>query len=225
MTVSKLACKTILSPNCYKGRAYPVTRITVHHMAGNLTVEQCGAVFAPVSRQASSNYGIGSDGRIACYVDEDDAAWTSSSYDNDNRAITIEVANTTEGVNTGSWAISKAAWNSLVALCVDISKRYNLAPIYTGDTFGTYTEHLMFAPTGCPGPWLHARMGLLAETVGKKLGGDVVTNDDIKAIAKLTADEILNRDLPVNGQTGKVPVWQLLSWAYYYAKQVFNRKG
>ena len=39
-------------------------------MAVNLSVESCGAGFASSSRQASSNYGVGSDGRVGIYVDE-----------------------------------------------------------------------------------------------------------------------------------------------------------
>ena len=71
-------------------------------MAGNLSVESCGALFAKSSRKASSNYGVGSDGRIACYVGEEDRSWCSSNRANDNRAITIEVAND-GGADTGSW--------------------------------------------------------------------------------------------------------------------------
>ena len=41
-----------------------ICKFTPHHMAGNLTVERCGQVFQAASRNASSNYGIGTDGRI-----------------------------------------------------------------------------------------------------------------------------------------------------------------
>ena len=86
-------------------------------MAGNSTVEECGALFAIPSRQVSSNYGIGSDGRIALYVDECNGPWTSSNYDNDNRAVTIEVANCS---GAPDWKVSDEAYKSLIALCVDI---------------------------------------------------------------------------------------------------------
>ena len=62
-----------------------ITVITIHHMAGNLSVETCGNVFQ--TREASANYGIGSDGRVGMYVEEMDRAWTSSSPSNDYKAV------------------------------------------------------------------------------------------------------------------------------------------
>ena len=70
MSNSTLAKYTKLSPNCTKPRNHAIDTITIHCMAGNCSIETCGDIFAPTSRQASSNYGIGSDGRIALYVDE-----------------------------------------------------------------------------------------------------------------------------------------------------------
>ena len=168
MTVSELATVHIPSPNRYAPRAFPVTKITPHHMGGNLTVESCGGIFENPSRGASSNYGIGSDGRIACYVDEDDAAWTSSNWDNDNRAITFEIAD----YDTDDWSPTQAAWDSVVNLCVDICQRYGIQElIYTGGPDGNLTEHMMFSNTACPGPWWHANMPRLAEEVNFRLKG------------------------------------------------------
>ena len=73
---------------------------------GELKVEALGELFANPNRQASSNYGIGSDGRIAMFVEEADRSWCTSSKANDNRAITIEVANITGSPN---YNISSAA--------------------------------------------------------------------------------------------------------------------
>lgn len=212
MPRSPLTDYTLISPNRYNGRAYPVTKITPHHMAGVLTVEQCGSVFQNPSRQASSNYGIGPDGRIGCYVDEADAAWTSSDWDNDNRAVTIEVANSEAG---GDWPVSGAAWDSLVELCADICRRNGIPElVYTGDASGNLTEHRMFAPTGCPGPYLHARMSELARQVNAKLRGE---DDDMKL------EELMNHELPTGDNNKKYPFWQLSSWAYTYAKQAVEK--
>ena len=93
MSDSKLATYTLISPNCHHPRNHKIDTITIHHMAGNLTVEQCGKIFQNTKREASSNYGIGTDGRIGLYVHEADRAWTSGSPANDHRAITIEAAN------------------------------------------------------------------------------------------------------------------------------------
>lgn len=169
MSNSSLVNYTRISPNRSVPRNQKISKLTVHHMAGNLSVETCGNVFASSARQASSNYGIGSDGRVGMYVEEKDRAWTSSSSWNDNRAVTIEVANDQIGDN---WHVSDAAWNKLVELCVDICKRNGMTSLtWTGDKNGSLTCHYMFAATNCPGPYLKSRMAELARTVTARLGG------------------------------------------------------
>ena len=167
MANSSLVNYTRISPNS-NARTQPISKITVHHMAGNLTVEGCGSVFASSSHQASANYGIGSDGRVGLYVEENRRSWASSSAWNDQRAITIEVANSSTG---GNWPVSAAAWNKLVQLCADICRRYNFRLNYTGDKNGSLTEHRMYASTLCPGPYLHERMSQLAREVNAVLDG------------------------------------------------------
>ena len=70
MSNSPLVVYTKLSPNHSGKRTKKIDTITIHCMAGNCSVETCGNLFANSARQASSNYGIGTDGRIALYVDE-----------------------------------------------------------------------------------------------------------------------------------------------------------
>lgn len=153
MGYSALTNAAIMSPNHSGSRLNPISKITIHHMAGNLSIETCGNVFLNPNRQASSNYGIGSDGRIACYVEEEDHPWTSANWENDDRAITIEVANSESG---GDWPISQAAYDSLIDLCADICNRYGIYPYYDGTPSATLTEHCMFVATNCPGPTIHA---------------------------------------------------------------------
>ena len=57
MSNSKLVSYTKISPHRTSPRNDKIRKITVHHMAGNLSVETCGNVFQ--TRQASANYGIG----------------------------------------------------------------------------------------------------------------------------------------------------------------------
>lgn len=134
--------------NYTQGRnGYSVCKITPHHMAGVLSAEQCGRIFQNPNRQASSNYGIGNDGEIACYVGEENRAWTSGNRENDYQAITIEVS---DCEYSDPWTISDKAWDSLVNLCVDICRRYNFRLNYTGDKYGSLTRHNMFANTDCP---------------------------------------------------------------------------
>ena len=103
MSNSPLVSYTKLSPNHSGRRKHAIDTISIHCMAGDLTVESCGNLFASPSRKASSNYGIGSDGRIGLYVEECNRSWCTSSSSNDNRAITIEVANNGEPTRDGRY--------------------------------------------------------------------------------------------------------------------------
>ena len=154
-----------------------IKRITPHHMAGNLSVETCGRIFQQAGKEASSNYGIGTDGRVAGYVPEESRAWTSSSAANDNQAITIEVAND-DGPN---WSVSDAALNKLVDLMVDICKRHGIARLVKGDNL---TWHSMFKATTCPGPYLLGKMDWIAETVNARLGQPTSPSGDTYTVVK-----------------------------------------
>lgn len=168
MSNSNLVNYTRLSPNCNKPRNHAIDTITIHHMAGNLTVEQCGAIFAPTSRQASSNYGVGSDGRVGLYVDEVNRSWCSSSGANDHRAVTIEVANDGGAPN---WHVSDPALAKLIDLCVDICRRNGIKKLnFTGDKTGNLTMHRWFKATACPGPYLASKFPYIAQQVNARLG-------------------------------------------------------
>ena len=91
MSKSSLTNVTILNNHYSSRQGNKIDKITIHHMAGNLSVETCGNVFK--NREASSNYGVGSDGRVGCYVEEEYRAWSTANPANDRRAINIEVAN------------------------------------------------------------------------------------------------------------------------------------
>lgn len=172
---SPLVNYTKISPNKNKTRKHEthnpngvIDRITIHHVAGNASVESIGAGFAPVERQASSNYGIGTDGRVGLYVDEKHRPWTSGSAANDYRAVTIEVSNDSGAPN---WHVSDKALDKLIELCVDICKRNGIKKLnYTGDTTGNLTMHKWFQATGCPGPYLESKFPYIAEMVNIKLG-------------------------------------------------------
>lgn len=167
MSNSSMVTYARFSPNKSSRDGSKIDKITIHHMAGNLTVETCGDIFADASRQASSHYGIGSDGRVGQYVDESERAWTSSNYENDRRAVTIEVANDQIG---GDWHVSDIAYRTLIDLCVDICRRNGIKSVnWTGDKNGVLTCHYMFAATSCPGPYLKGRMSEIASAINQKL--------------------------------------------------------
>lgn len=190
MSNSSLVSYTKLSPNCDHHRNHAIDKITIHHMAGDLSVETCGNLFANPNREASANYGIGSDGRVGLYVDEGDRAWASASPSNDNRAVNIEVANCATG---GDWPVSSAAYNKLIDLCVDICQRNGIKTLnYTGGADGNLTEHRMFMATACPGPYLHERMHQIAAAVNARLGAAEVPAEDNNTNTK---EETINMEL------------------------------
>jgi hypothetical protein len=128
-------------------------------------------VFAKASKKASSNYGIGTDGRVGLYVDEANRSWCSSSADNDHRAVTIEVANDEIG---GNWHVSDVALAKLIDLCVDICKRNGIEKLnFTGDKSGNLTMHKWFRATTCPGPYLESKFPYIADQVNKRLAPEV----------------------------------------------------
>lgn len=190
MSNSSLVNYTKLSPNHSGARNHKIDTVSIHCMAGDLSVEACGRLFASPSTQASSNYGIGSDGRIALYVYEKNRSWCTSSAANDNRAVTIEVANT---VGYEPYPISEAAYNSLIKLLADICKRNGIPelrwkadPDLIGNTAQqNMTVHRWFANKSCPGTWLYERHGQIAADVNKLLkeeDEDVVRWKTIKDI-------------------------------------------
>lgn len=165
VTGSPLVSYTALSPNHSGPRGHSITKITPHYAAGDPPVEVLGAIFADGKREASANYGIGSDGRIAMYVEEGMRPWTSGSPDNDYCAVTIECANLPDG------SLSSECWESLVALCADICIRNGITDCsYTGDTEGVLTMHRWFQDTECPGPWLSEQFERLSQEVNARLG-------------------------------------------------------
>lgn len=179
MSNSSLVSYTRLSPNHSGKRTHSIDRITPHCVVGQLSVETLGSIFAPSSRQASSNYGIGKDGRVGMYVEEKNRSWCSSSNANDQRAVTIECASDLKS----PYAFNNTVWNKLIDLCVDICKRNGkkkLLWLGSRDKTLNYspksdemilTAHRWFSDTACPGNWMYAREGILAEAVTKRLGG------------------------------------------------------
>lgn len=142
--------------NYTKGRNKKIRCVTVHHMAGVLSAEQCGKIFQAVGRKGSSHYGIGNDGKIAQYVDEENTAWTNSNFASNSESVTIETSNS---AMDGLWPVSEAAYNSLVKLVADIAKRNDLGKLVPGDNL---TWHRMFTSTSCPGEYLLSKMNDIA---------------------------------------------------------------
>ena len=177
MSNSTLVSYTKISPNRNSPRNHSIDRITIHCVVGQASVVSLGELFANPGRQASSNYGVGFDGRIGMYCPESDRSWCSSSAENDNRAITIEVASD----NYAPYAVNSAAYASLINLCVDICKRNGKTKLlWLGSKSAALsyspksnemvmTAHRWFADTICPGDYLYTRFGEIAKAVTSKL--------------------------------------------------------
>lgn len=177
MSNSPLVSYTKISPNRTSPRNHEIDTITIHCVCGQATVESLGNVFAPTSRQASSNYGVGKDGRIGMYCEEKDRSWCSSSRDNDHRAITIEVASDT----FEPYAVTDAAYKGLIDLLVDICQRNpGIKTLkWKGDKSligqvdkQNMTVHRWFAATACPGDYLYERHAQIAAEVNARLAGE-----------------------------------------------------
>lgn len=178
-TNSSLISYTNLSPNHSGQRTHSIDRITPHCVVGQLTAESICGCFTSTAVQASCNYGIGKDGKIALCVEEKNRSWCSSSSANDQRAVTIECASDLNA----PYAMTTAVYNSLVKLCTDICKRNGKKKlIWLGDKNKTLnyspksdemvlTVHRWFANKSCPGDWLYGRLGDLAAKVTAQLGG------------------------------------------------------
>lgn len=146
--------------NYTKGRSgRKIEAITIHHMAGRLTAEQCGKIFQKVGRYGSSHYGVGYDGSIANYVDEEDTAWTNSNWDSNCKSVTIETSD-----NDNSWYVNDITLNALIKLVADIAKRRNLGKLVPGKNL---TWHSMFTNTTCPGDYLRSKMQYIADEANK----------------------------------------------------------
>ena len=163
------------SGNYTKGRrGNKISKITVHHMAGVMSATQCGALWQRKGRKGSSHYGIGNDGAIGNYVDENNIAWTDSNWKSNCTSVTIETSNNVRG---GDWTVSDAALNSLIKLCADIAKRNGLGTLVPGKNL---TWHSMYTSTTCPGNYLRSKMQYIADEANKINNRSVVVPVPVK---------------------------------------------
>jgi hypothetical protein len=109
------------------------------------------------------------------YVEEKDRSWCTSSAANDNRAVTIEVAND-GGADTG-WHVGDKAMSALIGLCADICGRNGIKKLlWKGDKnlIGqvdrqNMTVHRWFANKSCPGDYLYGKHPYITDEVNKRL--------------------------------------------------------
>lgn len=176
MSNSSLVSYVNISPNKTSPRNHIIDTISIHCAVGQLSVETLGNIFSPSTRAASSNYGIGSDGRIGMYCEEKDRSWCTYSASNDNRAITIEVASD----STPPYKINAKAYTSLINLLEDICRRNNIKKLlWKADKSligqidkQNMTVHRWFANKSCPGQYLYDMHTQIASDVNQRLAYD-----------------------------------------------------
>lgn len=210
MSNSALVQYTKILPHKNSPRNQPITKITIHHMAGVCSLED----FANIanSRTESANYAIDKDGRIGLFCDEADRSWCSSSSWNDNRAVTIEVSNSKNG---GDWPVSDNVMARLIDLCVDICQRNGIKELkYTGDKEGSLTIHSMFAATACPGPYLKERLNSICDSVNREIKMEATAPNN----SKLPIDEIAKLVIRGNYGNGEERKQKLTEAGYNYSE-------
>lgn len=251
-TNSPLVTYTQISPNKTVPRKNEIERITIHCVVGQVTCKRLGEIFAPSSRQASSNYGVCTDG-IAQFVEEKDRSWCTGTGNlkgsNDHLAVTIEVASDTKH----PYAVRDDVFENLVKLCIDICKRNSKNKmLFLGDKAKTetykpkpnemiLTAHRWYQNTICPGDYLYSRFQEICDTVNKTFGtyknpaktiivGDVITTDkDMKAYST-AAKAIAQGNTNITYKAGSYFIYKIYldgkgNKAYNISKQMSTPGG
>ena len=193
MSNSPLVTYTRLSPNCNKPRNHTIDTITIHCTAGQGTAQSILGLshfttYDP-DNGSSCNYVVGKDGSIGLCVDEANRSWCSSNRENDHRAITIEVSSD----SYSPYKVTEKALASLIDLLVDICQRNGIKRLVWSANKAdrvkhrggcNMTCHRDFAAKACPGDYLYALEGDIAEAVNKRLECKPMTKDEAKQVLK-----------------------------------------
>lgn len=167
-----------------------IKEITIHHMAGDMTIESLGGMWQNPARDGSSHYGV-EHTHIGQYVDERDIAWSDGGSDSPHgwdancRAVTIETANSG---GAPDWPVADDTLATLIRLVSDIAKRNALVPLVYGKSL---TWHSMYAATACPGPYLFSKLQYIVDEANKINAGsiDVPTQEGKTMIDLFTANK------------------------------------
>lgn len=135
------------SPNHYNGRdGHHVNHITLHIMVGYLT--STDNFFQSPQSTASAHYGIGGDGTIHQYVDENNGSWSDANYTSNNSTISIEHEGGMNGI-----PCTQACMDASATLCADIAQRYGWDHLWHDGLNGNIWLHREVPGTnhaGCP---------------------------------------------------------------------------
>lgn len=193
----------ILPVHFTQGRAGHIQGVTIHHNAGNLTVEQCYNIW--LSRPASAHYQVESSGRIGQLVWDNDTAWHAGNAWANSNTIGIEHADfgdgfTDECIDNGAHLVA--------ALCL----HYNLGePKWLSNVF----PHSHFSPTACPAglqtSYRDRYMNVAVAWYDKMRIGDtaqsatVSTSEEEKDMFIVVPDEMESMFLVAGGNVSHIP--------------------
>ena len=191
-----------------------IEMITIHHMAGVLTAEECGSIFQNKNRIASSHYGIGKDGRIGQYVDEENTAYTNGNLQSNFKAVTIETSNSKA---SGNYPVSDKVLETLIKLVADIAKRNNLGTIVKGKNL---TWHKLYSQTSCPGEYLLSKMDYIVDKANKINMNGIINSGNLDEKnsnqAKKTNEEISDEVIKGYWGNGEERKTKLTNAGYNY---------
>lgn len=163
MNIIKKICK-----NWSEREGYKPELIVVHISAGSLT--SMTSWFNTPNSQASAHYGIGKDGTILQYVEEDKKAWHAGRVNNPTFKLYKQGINPnlyTIGIENEGQDLSLAPEIQIATLCAlikDVAKRYNI--VISRDTVIGHFEIDGINRVHCPSPdhnIMNRIVGLLKE--------------------------------------------------------------
>lgn len=196
MAHSSLAKVIYPVKNFTNGRQKPIRTITVHHMAGRATAQACANTLN--NRGVSAHYGVGCNGEIASYVEEENTAWSNGNWDSNCETISIETSNSAVG---GDWPVADEVLEEVICLVADIAKRNNLGTLKVGENL---VMHKMYKATNCPGSYLESKFQAIADRANEINQGSTphFPINDKKSVDEI-ANEVINLDWGVQPERQK----------------------
>ena len=136
----------LLGCNYSSGRPYGIKGVTIHHMAGDLSADQCNSIWRGAG--TSAHYSVDRNGYIVQHVNDTDRAWACGDGIGTGRGndttISIEHANSA----SGPWTVHDAAIESGAHLVAALCLYYGLGrPAWCQNVF----PHRYWSATACPG--------------------------------------------------------------------------
>ena len=150
-------------------RTHAIDAVTIHCIGANINVEEYGNVIC-IDQKCIPNYVVGKDGRVGLFVNESYRSDCSDNWQNDDRAVTIEVAS----ADYTPFLVKDIVYQSLAKLVADICIRNGIRQLKWSDSKDdrinyrngcNMTVHRDFIGTACPGDFLMKRMPALESKV------------------------------------------------------------